>query len=179
MVYKGTEELAENKLILLYILYETGIPLSKNQITEIVLENCLMNYFTMQQFLGELVQAGLITCYEDMGRHYYRLESQGAGVLQLFAGRIPGRLMDSILEYLLAKGAVLRKEDRAEADYIMEDKDVYTICLRLIQKRTIVLDMKIKTSSRKDARKICENWNHHAKDLLEKMTKTLLENTGD
>lgn len=178
MVYRGTEELAENKLILLFILSETGAPLSKNQITQVVLENSLMNYFTMQQLLGELMDGGLITYYEDMGRHYYRLEDRGASVLKLFYRRIPHRLRSSIMEYLLAKGAVLRRENRAEASYTMEDDDEYTVSLRLIQRRTVVLDMKIKASCHKDARRICENWNNRSEDLLKQITKILTEDTG-
>lgn len=77
MIHRDTEELAENKLLLLYILSEAGIPLSKNQVTQVVLENSLMNYFSMQQFLAELVQkdwwyamktwAGIFTGYNAMG----------------------------------------------------------------------------------------------------------------
>lgn len=175
MAYKGSEVLAENKLILLFILSETGVPVSKNKITQVVLENNLMNYFTMQQLLGELVDSGLVTCYEHIGRHYYRLEIQGIEVLKMFYGRIPSELRSEILKYLLSKGEMIRSEDKAEASYATEDNNHYLVNLKLIQKHKTVLDAKLKVRSQNQAKKICHNWNGHAQDILEKITEILLD----
>ena len=89
MIHKDSEALAENKLVLLYMLSETDIPLSKNQITQVVLENNLMNYFSMQQLLAELVQSGLVVCYEDMGRHLYRIQRKALETLTMISDSIP------------------------------------------------------------------------------------------
>jgi len=50
----SNKELAENKLILLYIIDKVNIPISNLQITKIILENKFMNYFMLQQLLNEL-----------------------------------------------------------------------------------------------------------------------------
>jgi predicted transcriptional regulator len=54
-MFDDTQELAENKLLLLYIINKINIPISNAYITEIVLENNLLNYFHLQQYLSELV----------------------------------------------------------------------------------------------------------------------------
>ena len=48
-MFENTSELAENKLLLLYILKTIDEPISNAQLTDIVLENSLINYFTLQQ----------------------------------------------------------------------------------------------------------------------------------
>ena len=48
-MYENSLELAENKLLMLYILKSIKDPISNAQFTEIILENNFMNYFIFQQ----------------------------------------------------------------------------------------------------------------------------------
>ena len=57
---ESTVELAENKLIVLYIIKKVNYPISNTQLSEIVLENNLMNYFIFQQYLTELISSKFI-----------------------------------------------------------------------------------------------------------------------
>lgn len=59
-MFEDSLELAENKLILIYIINKLKCPLTKNQLTQIILENNLMNYFILQQYICELVSSGII-----------------------------------------------------------------------------------------------------------------------
>jgi len=56
----SSKELAENKIILLYIIEKIGMPVSNIQITKLVLEKKLMNYFLLQQRLNELCESGFL-----------------------------------------------------------------------------------------------------------------------
>ena len=179
MIHRDTEELAENKLVLLYILSEAGMPLSKNQVTQVVLENSLMNYFSMQQFLLEMVQKGLAVCYEHMGRHYYRIHSRGLEVLNLFSGRIPGALKKALKEYLAQKGALLKKENSIQSSCQVEGPDSYSVCLKLVREDSVLFELKVLTSSEKDARKLCANWNSGAGDLYRGVIKLLSQEEAD
>ena len=52
--------LAENKLLVLYVLETMKLPLSGSQITQIILENSDINYFLLQQYIDELTQNQLM-----------------------------------------------------------------------------------------------------------------------
>jgi predicted transcriptional regulator len=173
MIHRHTGELAENKLILLYILSKTETPLSKNQITQVVLENSLMNYFSMQQFLSELVQNGLVLCYQDMGKHLYIIHNRGLEILNLFSSRIPDKLKKDLQEYLNRKGVLLEKEYSTRSSYLMEAPGVYSVYLKLIREGKASFEMKIPAVSEKDAKKICANWNNGAEALSRDITKLL------
>lgn len=52
--------LAESKLILLYFIEKIGFPLSNSEICQFSLEKNYMDYFSVQQYLSELVEAHLL-----------------------------------------------------------------------------------------------------------------------
>ena len=53
-MYENSAELAENKLLVLYVIKSLRQAISKTQLTEIILENNFINYFTLQQYISEL-----------------------------------------------------------------------------------------------------------------------------
>lgn len=173
MIHRDFEELAENKLLLLYILSEAGTPLSKNQVTQVVLENNLMNYFSMQQFLAELVQKGLVVCYEDTGRHFFRIHRRGSEVLGLFLSRIPDALKKALHQYLTNKGMLMKEENSVQSSYLAESSGTYSVYLKLTREDGTSFEMKVPVSTEKDARKICANWNAKARDLYEDIVRLI------
>ena len=175
MINRDTEELAENKLLLLYILSEAGTPLSKNQVTQVVLENNLMNYFSMQQFLAELVQKELVVCHEDMGRHFYRIHHRGSEVLSLFLIRIPNTLKKDLKQYLTDKGMLMKRENSVQSSYLAESSGTYSVYLKLTPEDGASFEMKVPTASEKNAKKICAYWNEKAPDLCREIVRLLEE----
>jgi hypothetical protein len=71
-MFKDMSELAENKLLLLYIFCEIGMPVSNSHITQIILENNLINYFSLQQYLSELIDSGFINIKKHDKQHFLK-----------------------------------------------------------------------------------------------------------
>ena len=63
-MYENSAELAENKLLVLYVIKSLRQPISKTQLTEIILENNFINYFTLQQYISELETAEFVEYIE-------------------------------------------------------------------------------------------------------------------
>ena len=55
------EPLTLYKLILLYLLKRAGLPLSKTRVRDFILEKGYTNYIILNQAIGELLDAGMIT----------------------------------------------------------------------------------------------------------------------
>lgn len=175
MFDRDTEELAENKLLLLFIMKEVEVPLTGNEITRIVLENNFMNYFALQQFLSQLSKDNFITYYEDKGKHYYRVEKKGLNTLSLFVTRIPQKLRQEVLDYIAKDMKRLKKEKQITGRYTMEDENQYLINLKMIENQKVSLDLNLRIFSHKHARKICNNWNKNAPDLYGKILNLLID----
>ena len=88
MYEESSLELAENKLLLLYILKTLKQPISNTQLTEIVLENSFINYFTLQQYIAELDESKFIEYTEVMDKKLLKLTDKGENVLSFFKDRI-------------------------------------------------------------------------------------------
>ncbi len=179
MFYNETEELAENKLILLYILSEINVPLSKNQIVQIVLENELMNYFYIQQYLTELVQKKLIAHYEDMGNYLYSIDQKGLETLRLFTARLPLKLKTLLRNYLRENGVPLKKQLKAHSSFSMEGEGVFSVILKLTEGEIPKMKIKLKTTAEGDAEQMCINWNADAEAFYQHIKAYLIEGVKD
>ena len=81
MFTENTEELAQNKLLLLYIIKLSPTKFTKDRITEFVLEKNYMNYFLIQQYLTELTDSNFIEYIEEDSTKIYSLLKKGVNAL--------------------------------------------------------------------------------------------------
>ena len=72
MFIENTEELAQSKLLLLFIIDKSNTPLSNEELTEFILEKNYMNYFLTHQYLSELVETGFIEYREEDNKKYIK-----------------------------------------------------------------------------------------------------------
>ena len=73
MFENSSEETAYHKLLILYILYKIKMDLTNSQITQVVLETEMMNYFSLQQLLSQLMESKFLKIYKDSDKEYYCL----------------------------------------------------------------------------------------------------------
>jgi predicted transcriptional regulator len=93
-------DLAESKLIMLYIFNKIKVPLSNLEITKIILENNFMNYFSLQNYLNDMIESGLLKYATDEDKKKITVTEEGIHVLSLFQKRIQDNKKDTIDEYL-------------------------------------------------------------------------------
>ena len=87
MFSENTQQLAEHKLLLLYIFERFSIPLTNTQITEFIMEKEYLNYFSLQQYLTELVSSGLLEYNINEENDSYILTQKGMSALRYFKNR--------------------------------------------------------------------------------------------
>src|SRR5690554_1557357 len=92
--------IAENKLVLLYVLDKMKLSLSSIQITQIILENTNINYFNLQQYIEELTKNQLISKSLSQGKTYYSMTKRGKETLDLFSSRLPENWSKDIDKYI-------------------------------------------------------------------------------
>ena len=79
------EPLTLYKLIILYMLKKVAFPLTNAQISEFVLDQEYTTYFTLQQAISELVEAGLIRMETIRNTSQYYLTEDGDMTLGYFS----------------------------------------------------------------------------------------------
>lgn len=174
-MYSSTSELAEDKLLLLYLLHKIKLPISNNKITQIILENNFINYFTLQQYLTELANANFVNYIEQEGKHRIVISDSGLKVLFLFRNRISEVKIKAIDSYLKKQIENIKKEIAISADYTIEGKN-YIVNLKAIENDSILIDLKLNVASNKQAKDLCTKWKKNSSELYNKLLQVLIDN---
>lgn len=174
-MFEDTLELAENKLLLLFIFKKIKFPVSNNQITQIILENNFINYFTLQQYLTELLSSNFLKYTDETGNHRFIITEKGIRVLSLFENRISEDKMNAVDNYLSEKIDNIKKEVTVTADYTIENKDNFIVNLKALENDSILIDIKLSVGSNKDSKKLCHKWKNNSSELYNKIIQLLID----
>lgn len=171
----SNREIVENKLILLYILDTLDMQLSDLQLTRIVLENSLMNYFYLQQFLNDLAGLELLEQCTENGRNLYSVTRRGRETLRALDSKIPAGTKKRIQQFLMSKKQNIRREILVTAEYTPENEHKYYVSLGIHEDSFSLIEMDISAGSRKDAREICSNWKKYSKHIYAEIIDSLIK----
>lgn len=174
-MFGDTTDLAENKLLLLYIFNRIKLPISNNQITQIVLENNFINYFTLHQYISELLTSGFLEYTAEDKKHRLLITEKGSKVLTMFGNRLPknkSQVLDAYLDKHLDK---IKKEITVSAEYTIENKDNYIVNLITKENNKVLMDLKINVSTNKQAQELCKKWKNSSSEMYEKILQFLLD----
>lgn len=174
-MFKDISELAENKLLLLYIFHKINLPISNIQITQIILENNFINYFTLHQYISELVSSGFLKYTEKESKHRLIITDKGTKVLAMFKERLSNDKILIIDEYLNRHLDKIKKEISITADYIIEGKNNYMVNLKATENNATLIELKLNVPSNKQARELCNKWKENSSELYSKIMHVLVD----
>ena len=169
----NSNEIALNKLIILLILKEIDIPLTIMQITDIVLENNLINYFDLQQCLQELKEANLIA--KSKSKQTYETTEMGYKTLSVFMSRIPDNIIKLIKKYAFQNKDNIRLETQIYANFIKKSDTEYIVVLKVIEKDITLIELKLNVVSSNQAKLICRKWKESYYEVYDQIMNTLIK----
>ncbi len=171
----STRELAENKVILLYLIEKLNMPVSNPQVTKIVLENKFMNYFFLQQYLNELCESNFLSSSQTDGKTIYSITTGGRQTLDYFLDIVPAGIKSRIDNAIILLRKNIKNETLITADFTPESENEYIISCGVHEDNFSLIDLKVMVGTRNDARTICENWKKHSQaiyaEIIESLTK--------
>lgn len=173
-MYRDTTELAENKLLILYILNKIDTPITNSSLTQIVLENNLINYFSLQQYISELIESGFIEISKEINKQLLRISLKGKRTLEFFIDRIPEKKLKVIDDYLKDQNIEPENKYTTISRYEAIGNE-YFVDIKLLENEKIIFDLRLRTSSLEKATSICENWERNYVTLYEKIIDLLKE----
>ncbi|HBM79549.1 MAG: DUF4364 family protein [Clostridiales bacterium] len=168
-----TQELAENKLLLLYIFNKIKNPITNAKIIEIVLDNNLINYFLLQQYLSELVSSGFLKTIIEDKKKYLAISPSGQKVLQYFEDRISTKKKDIVRLYFKKYPDLLKKQLDINADYFPAKDNNFIVSCSIFENGSTLFDFKLSVKSVAEAKKICRSWRLNALKYYDDFLKVL------
>lgn len=169
-----TGRIADNKLIILYILDRLDMPLTKSQMTNIILENYLIDFFTLQQCLAELEQSDLLKQVEYQKKLSFEISETGKKAVDVFIKRIPRNTAAIIDRYITNNKEALKKESEIVADFSKISDKEYIVNLKVIERNIVLIDLKLSVVSSKQAKQICEKWKDSSEKIYGQIMNTLI-----
>ena len=175
MFENSSEELAYHKLLILYILDKINMDLTNSQITQVVLETEMMNYFSLQQLLSQLMESKFLITYKDSDREYYSLTQKGIETLEYFLSRIPENSTKKVDEYILNNKENLLADTQVKSSFVKQSDNEFIVNLRVIENQCNLIDLNLNVSSEKQAQQICNNWKKNASYMYAEIIDLLIK----
>jgi len=175
MISNNSEEMARNKLVLLYIIKYSPDEYTNATLTEFLLEKTYMNYFLIQQYLSELVEQNLLelTGNEDK---FYSILPKGEEILEYFQNKIPETVKAELSDDFNLQLEANITDTQIVAEYYPKEKDEqYTVNLKLVENEDILFSLYLDVGSEKQAKFISEKWKDNPQSIYQNIISLFLE----
>jgi len=173
MFFEESDQIARHKLILLYIIDKVDFRITNSEITQFVLESSFMNYFFVQQYLGEIIKAGLIDIKIEDGNEYYELTPIGKESLNFFIKRIPPNVIQEVNDCYEIKKEEKIKEKQVIGNYYQKNDTEFIVNLKVVENELTLFNLSLNIPSKEQAKFICKNWKTDPELIYKEMFKLL------
>ena len=170
---QDSEVLAENKVLILYILNKVCNPITNDSLFRLVLNIMDMNYFYFQQFLLDLLENKYIVCFEKDGKNVYEITESGKNTLNLTNSLLPGIIklkVDTSFESNLRETEDL---ESITAEFTPISENEYTVTCKINEKNNCIFQISVFAGSRDEAKKIVDNWKENAYRIYPEILNSL------
>ncbi|MCI6736924.1 MAG: DUF4364 family protein [Intestinibacter sp.] len=173
MFENSSEETAYHKLLILYILYKIKMDLTNSQITQVVLETEMMNYFSLQQLLSQLMESKFLKIYKESDKEFYCLTQKGLETLESLMLKIPIDAANKVDHYIKLNKESLLAETQVKSSFVKQSENEFIVNLRVIENQSNLIDLNLNVSSEKQANHICNNWKKNASHMYAEVINLL------
>ncbi len=172
------QELAENKLILLFLLYQMDMPLSTAQIVDFAVQEEYMDYFSCQQYIAQLLESSMIESdTTESNTTMYTITSEGEEVLRLFSKQIAYSKRNAICEYVSNNKKRIKREFEVVANYFYNNDNDYTVKCGVYEDETALMEINLAVVSKEQAKAIKRNWKNNVTELYGKILSIMIDET--
>ncbi len=176
----NTTALAENKVLILYLLNQIPNGIIENGLYKIVKSINNVNYFFFKQVLTDLLETklvGLIT--KDEEETVIKITSEGKNALSLTQDVLPGILKLKADNLFKEELSSVTEESAVTAEFIPKDENDYTIKCKIVEHNETIFEVRTVAGSRERAKRIVDNWNSNASKIYPQILDILLQEKKD
>ena len=168
-----TAILAENKVLILYLLNQLEDDITENGLFQIVSSINNVNYFYFKQFLTDLINSKLVEEYEKDSEQLLRINSNGKNSLSLTLDILPGIVKLKADNLLKKELSSIEEESSVIAEFTPRSETDYIIKCKIVENNETIFEVKTFAGSRETAKQIVDNWNSNASEIYPKILNLL------
>ena len=161
------------KLIVLYMLNRVTFPLTKAQVSDFILEREYTNFLTLQQAIGELTDAGMISPQVMGNRTNLVITDEGIQTLHYFDRRIGDSIKQDIDTYLKENELTLRNEVSVQGSYYKSTSGEFEARLVAKDRDITLVDITLSVPTEELAASICDKWQKKNENIYQYLIQEL------
>lgn len=169
-----SEPMTLYKLMILYLLRKVNFPLTNAQLSDFFLGHEYTAYFTLQQALNELLEAGLIKMEAIHNSSRYEIAKEGEDTLDFFGKKISPAIVEDMDEYLKENKIRLRDEVGIFADYYKATNQDYIVHCEVREGRSTLIELNLSVPDHEQAESMCSNWRKSSQQIYAYVMKSLM-----
>ncbi len=162
------------KLMILYLLKKVNFPLNNAQLGDFFLQREYTTYFTLQEAISELVEAGLIHSSSTHSTTSYEITQEGEDTLTFFQKNISPAIVEDMDQYIKDNRFRLRNEMGISSDYYKSASQDYTVHCEVREGKETLIDLSICVPDKDQAQAMSERWRTHSQEIYAYVMKTLM-----
>lgn len=161
------------KLIVLYMLNRVTFPLTKAQVSDFILEREYTNFLTLQQAIGELTDADMISPQAMGNRTNLVITDEGIQTLHYFDKHIGDSIKQDIDTYLKENELTLRNEVSVQGSYYKSTTGEFEARLVAKDRDITLVDITLSVPTEELAASICDNWQNKNEKIYQYIIQEL------
>ena len=170
----NTTSLAENKVLILYILNLVNNDIKEDDLYKIVSSINEINYFIFKQILTDLIDSKLVGTYTKEEEQVIKITEEGNNAYNLTKDVLPGIVKLKTDHIFKEKFSSIENEGSVIAEFLPKNENSYTVKCKIVENNETIFEVKSFVGSRERAKKIVDNWNNHANSIYPEILNLLL-----
>ena len=168
------EDLAENKVLILYLLNKLSDGIKSDNLYKIVSSTNNINYFYYQELITDLINTNLIGSFTKDEDTFIKITSEGENALSLTKSLLPGILKLKADNVFKAEVSTIAEESSIVTEYIPRDENNYTVKCKIVEKNDVIFEVSAFAGSRDRAKQISDKWKNNATRIYPQIIDLLL-----
>ena len=168
------EDLAENKVLILYLLNKLSDRIKSDNLYKIVSSANSINYFYFQELLTDLIDTHLIGSFTKDEDNFIKITSEGVNALELTKSLLPGILKLKADNVFKNEILDIVEESSIVTEFIPKDENNYTVKCKIVEKNDTIFEISAYAGSRERAKQISDNWKNNANKIYPQIINLLI-----
>ncbi len=166
------------KLMNLYMLHQVNFPLTNAQLSNFFLDREYTTYFTLQQALNELLDAGLVKKETMRNSSRYEITKEGEETLEFFGKNISPAIVSDMDEYLKQNRFRMRNEVGLISDFYKSTNQDYIVHCEVREGKAVLVNLDISVPDKEQAEIMCNHWKDRSQEIYAYVMKSLMSEQG-
>ena len=171
---KSIADLAENKVLILYLLNKLSDGIKNDNLYKIVSSANSINYFYFQELLTDLIETNLVGSFTKDEDTFVKITSEGKNSLSLTKSLLPGILKLKADNIFKEEVSNIAEESSIVTEYIPKDENNYTVKCKIVEKTETIFEISTFAGSRDRAKQISDNCKNNSNMIYTKIINLLL-----